>query len=426
MSPSPPNSIAPHRTPGPSASARRLPPKGWPRPLLALWAAQLASGMLLGPIFTLYAIFLKHALGLPASTAAELRAAFVGLGGIMALPGGIVCATLGPRRAYGLSLTCAMAIGVGFLLRLPLPPWGLALLWGSAIYAGMMGGLGSVAGQSYLIAAVPREMLGTATAGYFLAMTLGHALGNLIGGRVADAPLADGGGYAALGAVAIGGGLALVLSAVRWLPEVPSGAPARAGAAHAAYRRLVSRPEIWLLLLLRFFPTTYWGVVTFLQPLLIYAAAGRNQVAGDYTAIALAASAASQWLTGRLCDRGYRRRVMLVAGAGVIASAAGLLAFHTSLVGIYSFGVLGAMLAWVLSTTMPSIVRDLSAPDERPHLLAATHGAWSAGFVSGTLVAGRWSEAAPVALAIALGCAAMAGAAILALLPFLRGERPTA
>ncbi|MBI3911047.1 MAG: MFS transporter, partial [Armatimonadetes bacterium] len=204
------------------------------------------------------------------------------------------------------------------------------------------------------------------------------------------------------------------------LPESARSAPDTLGTPLGSYARLIRRPAVWILLALRFFPTAYWGAVTFLAPLIIFRVAGKNTTVGDYQALALVMSAVTQVLSGRLCDRGYRRPVLLVAAAGITATTIGLAFTYQSLAGIYLFGIGGAGFAWMLSTTMPGIVRDLSTDAERSRLLAASHLAWSAGFVAGTLLAGQWHARPASVLWIVSACGALALGSVLLLLPFLR------
>src|SRR5262249_37435947 len=104
----------------------------------------------------------------------------------------------------------------------------------------------------------------------------------------------------------------------------------------------------------------------------------------------------------------------MVVAACLVALSAGLLAvFSHSLVGLYVCGIMGAASAWSLSTTMPSLIADVSGSGEKGRVLGATHFCWSAGNYSGTRLAGLLAERS-TALAFSAGAAAALLAAITA------------
>lgn len=353
---------------------------------------------------------MQQGLGEPALTAAWLRAAFVALGGSVALPGGAFADAFGQKRAYLLGLTGTLAAGAMFLVG------DLRALWPLALYAGVMFGLSSVGGQSYLMGAVPRESLGLATAGYFMSGTLGGALGNYAGGAVADTHPRL--GFAYLGGTILVGEALLLAVAVVALPALPRPAVARSlKVLLGGYREVLRRPGVTPLLALRYLPTFYWGCVTLLLPLLIFHAAGTKRAVGQYSSLSLVVAAACQLLAGRWIDRRGPRPVVLTAIALVTTSAALLALSLGSLAGIYAFGILGAAAAWSLSITMPGLVNDLAPEAEKSRLLGATHLAWSAGLVSGSLVAGAFAETRP-ALPLQLSALLCAMGILCALLLF--------
>ena len=68
-----------------------------------------------------------------------------------------LCDALGRKPAYLLAMTGVVSAGMIFFLRSP------ALMPPLAIYSGLMAGLGTVAGLSYVMDATPRQTLALAT-----------------------------------------------------------------------------------------------------------------------------------------------------------------------------------------------------------------------------------------------------------------------
>jgi predicted MFS family arabinose efflux permease len=279
-----------------------------------------------------------------------------------------------------------------------------------ALYSGAAFGLSTTGGQSYLIASVPASSLSLGSAAYFIGSTLGNSLGNTLSG-----PLVDKFGFHALGSWMVVATLVITLGTASLLP-VPTGEGRRRrqrAENERSFTEILKRREVQLLMALRFFPTFYWGVATFLIPLLIFRAAGTKAAATHYGAISLVIAACFQLLTGRLCDRFGRPRPMLVAAALVALSALLLAAGARSLTGLYLFGIMGAASAWSLSTTMPGLVADVSTPSEKGRILGATHFCWSAGMLGGNLTGGAL-VARSATLAFGVGAAAAALAAVTA------------
>jgi MFS family permease len=348
--------------------------------LLTLLLLQVGSGILVSPLLSLLPVFVEKQLGLPPEFTTQIRVLSGVAGGLMALFGGALCDALGRKPSYLLAMTGVIASGLGFAIGQPGP------LYPLSAFAGVMFGLGTVAGLSYVMEVAPKESLGLATAGYFLTGTLGNALGSAVAGWVAkEIP----GGYALLGAAMALGHAALMLVAWALLPPLPRpprdpGAPKRGG-----YGALLRRGEVWCLLGLRFLPTVYWGTATFLTPLLLFRMTGSEKPPGYYAGVSLVLSAASQLAMGRIVDR-FGVRVPMVAAISLVTLATvgqGLLG-HT-VAGLVGFGLLGAGAAWSLSITMTTLVQELSDSGSKATLLGMTHMAWSGGFLTGTLITGR-------------------------------------
>lgn len=368
-----------HKPPAPRLAAL-APVREMMTPALGmLLLFQVLSGVLVAPLFSLFPVYVEAELHLKSSFTGNLRGLFAVQGGLVALFGGIVVDALGRKPAYLLAMTGVLASGGLFLAR---SPAALVLL---ALFAGLMFGLGAVAGQSYLMDSVGRHSLGLATACYFMTGTVGNAVGNLVAGRLVRGPS----GYGALGVGMVAGEALLMLAAIRLMPALPRPeTPRGVSGIMGGYRELLGQPAIRLLLLLRFFPTVYWGGVTLLIPLLLFRLTGRASPASDYTAASLVLSALCQVMAGRLVDRiGPRRPVLgAVCLVTLAALAKGLLAHQ--LWGVVLFGMVGAGAAWSLSVTMTTLIQELSTEETKARLLGITHMAWSAGFVAGNVATG--------------------------------------
>jgi MFS family permease len=373
--------------------------------LTTLLVFQVLSGILVAPLFSLLPIYVEKELHLTPDVSSNIRAFFVLMGGMVALVGGTVCDRLGRKPAYLLAMTGVVTAGLLFLLH------DRSLLYLLALYSGMMFGLGSVAGQAYLMETAPDGTLALATAGYFMTGTLGNAVGSALSGWVAREAA---NGYAVLGLTMAGGNAALLLLAARLLPALPKPAASHEpGAFHGGGGGFFSRPAIWFLLGLRFLPTVYWAAATFLMPLLLFRLTGSEKTAGYYTSASLVLAAVCQVGVGRIVDRVGVRAPVLVAVSLVAVATLGQALLTTHTAALIAFGLLGAGAAWSLSITMTTLVRSLSTEATRARLLGFAHWAWSAGFLTGTLMSGHLvrgkspSGASPVFL-ICAGCCALA------------------
>ena len=256
---------------------------------------------------------------------------------------------------------------------------------------GISSGFNSAGGQSYLISAAPSSVIGIASAGYFLGNTLGAASGNFLSG-----PIADTFGFQTLGFCITLAGVGLVLMSILTLPAIPSPKSADNGRNLSAFLQLFRRLDVCLLLGIRYLPTSYWGAVTLLLPLLIFRIAGTSTAATDYSAISLIIAACFQVLTGRLCDRIGRWRPILVSASLVAISAIGLALTAHTLTGIYVFGILATASAWSLSTTMPGLIQLIARENEKGRVVGAAHLAWSLGMLSGSLGGGKLIDWGPI------------------------------
>ena len=207
-------------------------------------------------------------------------------------------------------------------------PWGLSFL---LLAMGAASGPWSTAGQSILITAVTPARLGLGGALYFLSNTLGNALGSFCTGLVKTAY-----SFAQIGAAMCIGMVAVIVLAFALLPgDAPSPTTAQTVRLNTwtAYRPLLRRGNVYLLLSLRLTITTFWGMATLALPLLIYRVGESESLPAYFAAVSLVAAACCQLGVGYLNDRFGRTAPLLGSASGVFLSALGLALWHDSLVG---------------------------------------------------------------------------------------------
>jgi len=349
-------------------------------PLIALLIFQVVSGVLVAPLLSLFPVYVERHLGLSTVFSANIRILSVCSGGVVALIGGAVCDAMGRKPAYLLAMTGVVAAGVMFLTSEP------AVMYPLAVYGGLMFGLGAVAGLSYVMGAAPSGGLAFATACYFMAGTVGNALGSAISGVVAR-ELAD--GYRIIGYTMTFGHVALLGVAAVVLPALPRpDVPRTMKAVVGGYGEIVQSARVPALLALRFLPTVYWGCATFLMPLLLFRITGSEKPAGYYASASMVLSAVCQLAMGRIVDR-FGTAVPVVAAISLVTVATlGQGLFATNLPALVGFGLLGAGAAWSLSVAMTTLVQEVGTENTKSKLLGLTHVAWSLGFLAGTAASG--------------------------------------
>jgi MFS family permease len=371
-------------------------------PTAVLWALQFIGGLAGAPAYALLAVYVEQALRETPLFTASLRSLQLALGGLIAPMAGVLADRLGYKPAYVLGMTSTVAACSVFLTREPL------LLVGLFLYSGLLGSLQTTAGQAYLMEAAGRSRLGRASAGYFLGHTLGTALGSAAAGRLASGP-----GYLLLGAVSSTAAFVLLGAALLLLPSIRESGPLATSSPHHLITSsdLLRRPEVRVLLAIRFLPTCYWGAVTLLVPLLLFRLTGSPAAAGWYAGVSLVLASACQILTGRVCDRSGLQAPLRIAPLGITLSAVGLTLGADSEYALWTFGILGACSAWSLSITMPLLIDAAARPGEKGRMVGLTALAWSAGMLAGNLVAGelasrRWSQTFPgLPFALTILCA---------------------
>jgi MFS family permease len=398
------------------------------RPLVALLLALFAGGVAAAPVRALLPAYVESDLQQPPLLTATLLSVQLGCGGLFALAGGAVSDLVSRRAAVLVGLTTALFGATLFAVREPALLLALAVLWGIA------GGFQSTGGQSFLMAAVSRARLGSATAVYFVSSTASNALGAYLAGVAADRL-----GFGAITAGAAALALLSTILAALFLP--PLGSDGQAGRADGAgeagprstghppathrdlaawawhgYADLLRRPDVLALGALRYFPTVAWGAASLAIPLLVFRLDGTKTAVGLYSMVSLLAASAAQLATGHQIDRLARRvadpsatgrspwrRLVPIITALILLSAMSAAALSWSLPGLFIAGTLWSMSAWALSITMPPLIHELGQGHDDGRLVAFTHLLWSAGMLSGTIAAGALVDlhaSAPFILAL--------------------------
>jgi MFS transporter, YNFM family, putative membrane transport protein len=354
------------------------------RKFIALLVVSFFSTFVSAPLNSLLPVYVESELARAPFFSASLRAVFLILGGLFAVPAGRLADGWGIKPVYLIGVLGPILTGSIFFTGDPL------ILTFLCTGIGISSGFNSAGGQSYLISSAPVSVIGIASAGYFLGNTLGAASGNLFAGPIADAL-----GFQTLGICATVAGIGLIVLTVTLLPAIPAPKSSGQDRSLAGLVKLVKKTDVRLLLAIRFLPTSYWGGVTLLLPLLIYRLTGTYTAATTFTAISLSIAALFQVLTGRLCDRIGRWRPIITSSLMVAVSAIGLALFGQTLWGLYAFGIVAAASAWSLSTTMPGLIQLIADEGEKGRVVGAAHLSWSLGMLSGSLGAGKLIEWGP-------------------------------
>lgn len=354
------------------------------RAFLALCLLYFLDSFLSAPFQALFPVYIEADLARPPWFTGYLRGLMLLLGGIFAVVAGRLCDRFGRKTTLMIGLVGSALTGLVFRTA---DPWGLSCL---LLAMGAASGPWSTAGQSILIAAVTPARLGLGSALYFLSNTLGNALGSFCTGLFkTDYSFAQIGAAMSIGMVAVIA-LALVL--------LPGDAPAPSTAQTArlntwtAYRPLLGRRNVHLLLSLRLTITTLWGMATLALPLLIYRVGDSESLPAYFAAVSLVMAACCQLGVGYLNDRLGRTVPLLSSASGVFFSVLGLALWHDTLVGLFTCGTALTATAWAVSTLIPRLINDVAATDEKNRLVGLGHFAWSGSMVLGSLLGGYLIE----------------------------------
>ena len=354
------------------------------RAFLALCLIYLLDSFLSAPFQALFPVYIEADLARPPWFTGYLRGLMLLLGGIFAVVAGRLCDRFGRKPTLMLGLVGSALTGLVFRTA---DPWGLSCL---VLAMGATNGPWSTAGQSILIAAVTPARLGLGSALYFLSNTLGNALGSLCTGLVKTAY-----SFAQIGAAMSIGMVGVIALALVLLPnDAPAPATAQTVRLNtwAAYRPLLGRGNVHLLLSLRLTITTFWGMATLALPLLIYRVGQSEALPAYFAAASLVAAACCQLGVGYLNDRLGRTAPLIGSAAGVFLSALGLCFLHDSLVGLFACGTALTATAWAVSTLIPRLINDIAAAEEKNRLVGLGHLAWSGSMVVGSLIGGYLIE----------------------------------
>ncbi len=373
------------------------------RAFLALCLIYFLDSFLSAPFQALFPVYIEADLARPPWFTGYLRGLMLVLGGIFAVVAGRLCDRFGRKTTLMIGLVGSALTGLVFRTA---DPWGLSCL---LLAMGAASGPWSTAGQSILIAAVTPARLGLGGALYFLSNTLGNALGSFCTGLVKTAySFAQIGAAMSLGMVAV---IALALALL------PGDAPTPSTTAHlntwTAYRPLLGRGTVHLLLSLRLTITTFWGMATLALPLLIYRVSQSEALPAYFAAASLVAAACCQLGVGYLNDRFGRAVPLIGSASGVFLSALGLALWHDALVGLFACGTGLTATAWAVSTLIPRLINDVAAAEEKNRLVGLGHLAWSGSMVVGSLLGGYLIEI-QAALPFYLGTALSAFGALAA------------
>jgi MFS family permease len=362
------------------------PRRGW-GPIVALLIVQLLTGMVLSAQRYFFPIYVEETLQQTAVVVSAFAAGGQVAGMVAAVLGGTLHDTLGRKWTLMLGLLGFLIASFTVLVQ-PLPL--VALLWA---LNGFGLGLYALGSQGYLIDVAGATQLGLVSALYHWGLTLGGALGSPGTGLLLDAQ-----GFGGFGPVMIAFAGGTLLLGVLFLPNLQRKDRQKGPGfldALRGYADVIRRPVVTRLALLRSLPTFYWGMATVLIPILI------NQVAASKTAVAIYATVSqvlaslAQMLFGRLADRHGGRLPTLLAFGTLVAAIFGQALFVRHLWSFYVFGVLGACAAWGISTLMPWLVADTTAPRLRGRILGTLHLVWSVGMMVGSLVGGALVEIGP-------------------------------
>ena len=348
------------------------------RAFLALCLVNFFNSLLSAPFSALFPVYIEADLARPPSFTGYLLGLMLLLGGIFAVVGGRLCDRLGCKITLAIGLVGSVLTGLVFRTA---DPWGLTAL---LLLIGASNGPWSTAGQSILINAVTPTRLGLGGALYFLTNTLGNSLGSLCTGLVKTDYT-----FAEIGTIMSVGMLAVIALALVLLPgDAPTPTQTRRLSTWAAYRPLLDRRDVHLLLSLRLTITTFWGMATLALPLLIYRVGGNESLPAYFASVSLIFASACQLGVGYLNDRIGRAKPLICSALGIFFSALGLALFHDSLIGLFVCGAALTGTAWAVSTLIPRLINDVAAPEEKNRLVGLGHLAWSASMVTGSLVGG--------------------------------------
>jgi len=148
------------------------------------------------------------------------------------------------------------------------------------------------------------------------------------------------------------------------------------------------RRDLMILILLRFLPTCFYGVMTLL-PLVIKQQSGSNAAVAAYVTGSSIFATLVQLVAGRAADKYGVKLPTQVSFAVILFAILGLIVTGETLWGLYIFGSLGIGAAWALSTLLPGMVTRAAEPDIRGRVFGSLHLIWTVAMALGTLLGGN-------------------------------------
>lgn len=346
-------------------------------PLYGLLLVQLFMGIMLAPRNNFFGIYLNEVINFPLREVAQVLA----LGQIVGMIASLVGGSLGDRWGHKWILCLGMiALAISNLLYNIELPWLVILMWGLGI-VGM--GFTTVGGQGYLTMAASTGILGLASALY----NWGYTAGGAVGTPLSTLILGEN-NYFLLGLVLAGFTLLPTLIAA-YLPQLRP-ATQREVNRSLGYGMFLRR-RIFILGLLRFLPTCYYGITT-LFPLLIKQQSDSNAAVAWFVTVSSIFASLTQLVAGRVADRYGVRLPTQVAFCTILLAIAGTILSVQSIWGLYIFGTLGIGGAWALSTLLPGMVTGAAEPEIRGRVFGGLHMVWTIAMMLGTLLGGTLLE----------------------------------
>ena len=348
------------------------------RAVITLLGVQLLGGMMLAPHSTFFPIYVQER-GYSAIVLANIAAANQVAGLIASLVGGALADWLGRKQTLILG---SLGFGIASCVFLVNSAWGIALLW---VAGGFLIGLYVLGSESYLMDVAAPQFLGLTSALFNWGYTLGGVLSSPLAGL-----LLERWDYGLLAAVLI----ASALLTSGWisfiLPPSPLAQVARPGWRELfGYRPVAGRPLILLLAGLRFLPTLYYAMLLLLIPLLLNNNGASKTVIALYATASWSAASLAQLAVGYAADKWSVNGTTALTFAVSLGSMIVLALGSGQLWVIFAAGLVGIAAAWSLSTLLPPLVAQATAPAERGRTLGFIHLFWNLAMILGALLGGQ-------------------------------------
>jgi MFS family permease len=292
------------------------------RPLYWLLVVQLLNGTMLMPSGNFISIYLNEIIAYPLRQVAQVLAFGQVVGMISSLVGGSISDRWGHKKVFVLGVGATALSTLFYVFRVP---WVVVVLWGIG-GAGL--GFATLSSQGYLTLAASTTTLGLFSALYNWGYTVGGAVGN----PVAAIILGEG-NFFVFGLALAGLGLVTTLI-TSFLPNISHATNSLGHSPGFGGYKVLFRPQIYILGLLRFLPTCYYGVMT-LFPLLIKKQGGSNTAVAWYAAGSAMIASLTQLLAGRVSDRWGVRLPTVAAFIAILLAIGGTIFTAQSVWGVY-------------------------------------------------------------------------------------------